>query len=439
MGYGIKRRTRRPTLRGLQKYIRKVDLRDRPPIKAVLDAAESILVPLNFIDTILLHKHSGLNTDGILATPIVVDNAQTKTLVNETHDGEALPVINENGVVNSILQNNPQAISILECWRPLLYEPKAYLKAMTDDFINTQGARKNRQVATCIVSGSFRIRLIEGINNPDWWAGGIKMIEHSGDPRGEVNYGKDGFASMQYVRCILVKVTDMGSGYGLTLPSKGTTLQDSSNPNFRYDDAAGVGQGAADTLNSHLLAPSLGDIFDNVGKDPDNEYAVTDVDPQEDFVNEDMIHWKYKKNMPANATPKHGENPSEASTAFTDPLRGSFRNRKFHVVIDKKIAFLPRGSQSERVNQDGARQHDFRWSVKIKNLRCQADNQYGNNDSVNRTREQLSIRLIWYFIPSISNFRNGVPGAGQVIGSGHHALTVSRGPEKCFWTEKDDA
>ncbi len=397
------------------------------------------MVPLDFTDTILLHKHSAANTGGVLTVPISGAFNQDKTLINTTDDGTALEVTNKNSVAQSVLVTNlvQGAVTILECWRPLIYEPISMLQSMCNNTTTNQGSRHNRQVQSLIVAGSFRIRMIEGVNIASHWAHQIKMVEQEGpDDDGEINYGKDGFASPQFVRAICIVVTDMGQGYGQGKGSRTISLQDASNPNFREDDAAGVGAGAADTLNSHLLAPSLGDIFDDVGRDPEGNYSHV-IQTFNDYNNEDMIRWKYKQNKATHATPEFGGTLVTSDAAFVDPLRGSFRRRKFHVVHDKKIQFQARGSQSGKFNQEGGRQHEFRWSIKLKNLRMQQDatNTFANQS---RVREQMSKRVFWYFIPSISNMTNGTSHVDSDITRGHHGFTVLRGPEKAFWTEKDD-
>ena len=410
-----------------------------------MDPAESILVPLDFKDTLQYHKYSSINTDGQLIDALILPFAQAKTHINTNDNGDALAVTNNNNRAQvSVLESNHQLnpVTLLECWRPLIYEPLAYLKAMCTGSLGRQGNRFNRQVPTLLVSGMFRVRMIEGFNDAKHWANQIQIADQEQpmgqEKDGEINYGHDGFASKQYVRAICIVVTDMGQGYGQGIESNNNSIQDLSNPNFRNDDAAGVGRGAADTLNSHLLAPSLGDIFDNVGRDPENNYDQT-IHTSLDYNNEDMISWTYKKNGANKSTPEHGQTDDNVLSTFFDPLRGSFRARKFHVVHDKKMQFQARGSQSSKFNQEGGRQIDFRWSVRLRNLRCQqneGDNTYVNQ---NRSREQLSKRIFWYFIPSISPLTDGTVHAGSVETRGHHGFTVSRGPEKCFWTEKQDA
>lgn len=442
MGRGRRKTRRKPTLRGLQKYIRKVDLRDRPHLKAVLEPAESHLTPLHFTTTLLVHKYATANTGGILTARLVGgDNAQDKTL-SPTDDAGVQIDSNNNTVAKSILHENiggAGAVSVLECWRPLIYEPHTYLNSLCNSDVGAQGSRRGRELPTVVLSGSFRIRMVEGINSASHWANALRMVEHTaiGDElNGETNYGHDGFAAAQYVRVLGIVVTDMGKGYGLGQDTGTTTLQDSSNPNFRYDDAAGVGSGAADTMDSHLLAPSLGDLFDNVGRDPENNYQhATDYD--HDYTNEDMITWKYKSNDKY-TTPEHGETTSTSNKQWVDPLRGSRRRRKFHVFLDKKIQFKARGSLSTRVNQEGGQQYDMKWGLKLKNVRCQQDVVNPTvTSTIQRSREQLSKRVFFYFLPSISNCRNGVTRTTGLPSTGHHAFTVARGPEKCFWTEKD--
>jgi len=385
---------------------------------------------------VLLHKHAGDAVDGILVTPVSGRFNQDKTFSNTDDDGIIL-TDNGNTIKESNLATNMEnAVSILECWRPLIYEPIAMLEALCGNTTTNQGARSNRQVASCLVSGSFRIRMIEGINDPLTWSNHVKMVEHSGMPDGEDNYGRDGFSANQFVRAICIRVHDMGGGYGLGRTNRNDSIQAAPNTNFRNDDAAGVGAGLSFTGNSNLLAPALGDIFDNVGRDPDCDYTHV-TDGTKDYNNEDMIKWTYKKKRAVGATPEWEQTVDSANAGFVDPLRGSFRKRKFHVVYDKKIMFVPGGSQDANVDNKGHKQYDFRWSVKLKNIICQQD-ATNTFDNQSRVAEQMSVRLFWYFIPSISAFRNGNSSNTADSGSGHHGFTVARGPEKCFWTEKDD-
>lgn len=303
--------------------------------------------------------------DGELVLPIVGTSNQAKTLVNTNDEGLPLKPLpddeNNNTVAQSELEDNlDEPITLLECWRPLIYEPNVFLNSMCNSNTRAMGTRGNRQVTSLLLSGSFRIRMIEGINSPPHWANHIQMVDHGGmEENGEIQYGRDGFASPQFVRCVCIVVHDMGKGYGKGQTTPDDSIQVPINPNYRVDDAAGVGGGAADTMNSHLLAPALGDIFDDVGLDPENNYNHV-LNANIDYNNEDMIRWKYKKNSAATATPELGQATNLQTVEFADPLRGSIRRRKFHVAIDKTIQFQARGSQSVRVNQEGGRQHDFK-------------------------------------------------------------------------------
>lgn len=75
----------------------------------------------------------------------------------------------------------------------------------------------------------------------------------------------------------------------------------------------------------------------------------------------------------------------------------------------------------------------------LKGLRCQQDALALYGDNNNRVREQISQRVFWYFLTSLSPMTNGSHHVGSDTSTGHHGFTVLAGPEKAFWTEKEDA
>lgn len=409
---------------------------------------------LTFLDTVLLHRAAVGGHRG-------TGYAQTKTLPNTNDHGAVLVNTHTVGGLNlaatTLNQEISNGMTYLECWRPLIYEPRAMLQAMCDGQISKAGTRDNRIVSSLICTGAFKIRMREGINHPDLWTETSQIIPTNVvDPtiiNGVVQYGGDGFSHVQYVRAICILVRDMGQGYGLTQGSTTTTLQVATNPNFRNDEASGVGDGSISTCNNHLLAPSLGDIFDGVDRDPDGDYIATTSIVNtfdEDYNNENMIHWKYKTNNARTSTPEFAQVNGPTDDAFMDPLRGSMRKRNFHVLHDKKFAFKAGGSQSARVDGPGAKEVKFNWSIKLKNIRFQQPTYEANSTTANRSREQMSQRVFWYFIPSISSFVDCKNRANRfssasppVIGTtqrrslGHHNFSVERYPEKVFWTEKE--
>lgn len=431
---------------------------------------------LDFTDTLLLHKSSS-QTGGSPYRGQKHGNvwfAAEKTLPNQDDFGNTVTAADNPpvGRVVGVQNNNPTTVGLanagvggntdtfLECWRPVIYESHAQTKTMHGSKIDIQGARISRQVPSLIVAGEFKIRMHEGINNPNLWVGTSKRftdmvlpLVDSKEVNGAVQYGDDGFASVQYVRAFCIKVFDMGKGLGRPATSTQGTIQDVSNPNFRNDQAAGVAQGMTNTCNMNLLAPSLGDIFDAVKRDPDNDYATGTVGDgdDEDFRNEDMIHWKYKTKSLLKSTPKAGQ-PNDTvvdNPQFFDPLRGSAMKRKFHILYDKKFAFKAGGSQSLRVNDQGAKEVNFKWSYKIRNWQSQQDfdSVHVDVNHSGRVRENANVRIFWYFIASTSCWMNGlnrvaasatptVPGPVTSRSLGHHSFTVHKYPEKVFWTEK---
>ncbi len=447
------RSRKKPTVRSNRAYIRKVDLRDRPPLKALLEATGRP-IPLDFVDTLLLHKTTvaGIGTPWDEAA-----YAAPKTLSNTDDEGATL-----GATVNSrrdtqgqthggATHNNDVAYGYLECYRPLLYENKAYLAAMCQTKAYLPGGRKARVLPSCVVSGKFTITLHEGVNQPTLWTDHVRLVNHGstfgsgGDaqPNGTTNYGQMSFTTPQFVRVLLVKVTDMGKGLGKGKETAVLGFQNGNNPNFRNDEAAGVGTGKASTCDMHLLAPSIGEIFDDVEIDPHGNYLGEGV-PANYHTNPDLIGYKFTKNSPAQGTPYIGEpdlgsQDGDPVVEWFDPLRGSSRRRKFHVMKDKIIAFSAGGTQNTRVNQPGAKIHEMKYSYMIKNQRFQMDfneNPLSTTNTI-RSRENMKDRYIWYFMPSCSPYLNGLSIIGDP-GSGHHAFSVDRENEKVHWTEKCD-
>lgn len=280
--------------------------------------------------------------------------------------------------------------------------------------------------------------MIEGTNNPVDWINNIKMIPNS-DAAGSTQYGNVGYRTPQFVRILLVKVTDMGDGLGTGKSSAGARIQMADAlANYRENAIAGSGS-VIDLGDRHLLAPSLGEIFDNVLVDPHGNYQDDPTDASLRSIqcwNPDMIGWKYTTNSPADGIPIAAQSDLSDPEAW-DPLRSTKRSRKFHVLKDKTIAFQASGSLASDVNQQGAKRHLFKYSYMIKNQRCQMETIDDIYDTpVWRAREFLKDRYIWYFIPSISPFQNG--SILDNNGTGMHAFYVTRGEEKVSWTEKDD-
>lgn len=410
-------------------------------------------VLLTFADTTLLHKSSGQTG---VSPYLGTGYASEKTLPNHGDDGTSsgIGILNNFETTQDIVAGSV-ARTYLECWRPLIYEPLVMLKSLCSTLQNVVGNRSGRQLPTCLMSGKFKIRMQEGINQPSLWVGTSQLMNNTvvpAAPNGQVQYAEDGFAAPQYVRAICIVVRDMGLGLGLANTSN-ATLQQATNPNYRNDDANGEGIGTADTCKMNLLAPALGDIFDGVQFDNDSDYYSIDPTMSTDaqYSNEEMIHWKYKMKSNTKSTPEEGlGNDEDTYLTFFDPLRGSSRKRNFHVVIDKKFAFKAGGSQSLRVNDQGALEVSFKWSVRLKNLRFQQQASGTTQGTIWRGREQMNQRVLWYFLASKSSYidclnrvrrktgsATGTPTETNSRSMGHHNFSVERYPEKIFWTEKD--
>lgn len=383
----------------------------------------------------------------LVTYPVELEGSQRKDLHNHDKGGKPhadLGKFNTTlnaGVSYYVSGINPSpgvdSISFLECWRPLIYEPEIYAKALSNGFLNLPGVRHSRELPSVILTGSFRIRMIEGVNDATKWA---RTIEPSAITMNE-RYGNDGFSSVQYVRAICIECTDMGMGFGTAPNSVTSVLQNGDTRNWRQDDSSGTGtSGMEDSCMKHLLAPDLGDIFDGVEIDPDNLYSTEPTERH--YFNEDMIHWKYSTTKANVATPEAGLDEFAGVASTVDPLRGARRQRKFRVLIDKKISFRPYGDSTASQNQAGGREHEFNWKVKIKNMRCQME---GNGYiSVHRVNQACNKRIFWYFLSSCSNMvnqqlSNSGEGAGQKAYNthGHHVFTVTRGAEKGYWIEKN--
>lgn len=453
MGYGTrKRRSKTPTVRSNHAYIRKVDLRDRPPLKSYKESVSAEVV-LNFKDTLLLQKT--INSAPPLGIGPVYKGspfAQVKAISNTDRNGVVLANSSNTSLKTDQVEFRADNLvdednaGMLECYRPLLYENASYLNAMCAVTTGIRGTRKSRQIPTCLVSGSFKITMVEGDNVATDWTSNVRI--HAGSA---VQYGTHGFNTVQYVRVLLVKVTDMGTGLDTGPGDIDEVLQNAiplSNYRKSTTTTTPGTTGGVPTLGTvqnlcdkHLLAPSLGDLFDNVQIDPHGDYAaITSVlEKPRSMYNPDMATWKYRSNDPADGVPITDpfSAGSETNPEMWDPLRGTKRTRKFHVLKDQVIAFKASGSQSTKVNQLGAKHHYMKYSYMIKNQLCQMEtgNLIYDNDSY-RTRENLKDRYIWYFIPSISPYIDGYHSTG--VGSGHHAFYVTRGEEKVTWTEKDD-
>ncbi len=407
-----------------------------------------------------------------------------------------------------------QSATRLECHRPLIYEPETWKKAMCSDNFGQQGQRKARRIPSLVLSGSFRIRLSEGTNNVDGWVGGTRIdmpdpMEGMGEEENQnvKTFDKDGFGSVQFVRVLGIIVHDMGDGYGnFGGIDQGTTVQNdlplSNNYNMYNPASSSLFHHFTENINNrHLLAPSISDIFEGYHQDPAgdmtaNHGPTVGEDSDRWYRHEEIIQLKYKKNT-ASGTPNALSislpGDVDVGTFLHDPLRGDKRSRSFHVFHDKIIAFTPRGTSTATVNQEGSRQHDMKWSVKMTGNRfCQDvrkehvvalhahEHGYTGDGSAaefaetgpisvgsdltiqtqeaTRTVEGANKRIFWYFLPSISTHVNGryrgATGIGtdseaaQTIVSAHdsninksnlhHWFTVTRGPEKCFFVEKDD-
>lgn len=409
-------------------------------------------------------------------------------------------------------RNSVDQATRLECHRPLIYEPVSWKQAMCSDHFGAQGNRKARQIPSTIISGSFRIRMSEGTNRVHGWVGG-KELEFPDNETGmmahydQTVYDKDGFASTQFVRIMGIIVNDMGDGYG-NFSGKNTSdvVQEDQPLSNHYAMGEGDGVTFQDSVlrldQRWLLAPSMAQIFDGYWQDPAGDMTATpdDIGAGGDkwWRHEEITKLKYIKNTPTgtpNALTNSGTQGNNLQgESLHDPLRGDKRERNFHVFYDRTVAFLPRGTTSSSVNQDGARQHDMKWSVKIKGSRFPQDirkiqeiefanavhnHEYNptgtidpsettgvNNipegittypivlDEATRTVEGANKRIFWYFMPSISTHVNGkfrgasqsgddqaaVDSIGETIRASnlHHYFQVTRGPEKCFFIEKDD-
>jgi len=397
----------------------------------------------------------------------------------------------------------------------LIYEPTVWKTALCGDNFGQQGQRKARRVPSAVLSGSFRIRLSEGTNNSDGWVGGerIDMPDHDMGPAVEHSqdvstYGKDGFGSVQFVRVMGIIVNDMGDGYG-NYGGIGAALPVQADPpltNHYHEYStqnSSVFHGFTQNLqNRHLLAPAMTDIFEGYWQDPAGDMTNTHIPQVGDvsdhyYRHEELVTLRYKKNK-ATGTPNALSNEigggNDFGTFTHDPLRGDKRSRNFHVFHDKIISFTPRGTSTSSMNQEGARQHDMKWSVKMTGLRFPQDirnevtvanevhvHEFNAEDEVTgevsvtvppglhtiqlqeatRCVEGVNKRIFWYFLPTISTHVNGYYRGATAAGTDtiaaqtivndqpgntsnicrsnlHHWFTVTRGPEKCFFTEKDD-
>jgi len=349
---------------------------------------------------------------------------------------------------------------------------------MCSDNFGQQGQRKARRIPSMVLSGSFRIRLSEGVNNVDGWVGGTRIdfpdadmgpgMEESNDVK---TYGKDGFGSVQFVRVLGMIVNDMGDGYGNFGGIEHTTSVQHeaplSNHYQMYDTASSsMFHGITENIERrHLHAPALCDIFEGYHQDPAGDMIAThdeQVGEASDnyYRHEELITLKYKKNK-ATGTPNAlsigvGDTP-DAGTFLHDPLRGDKRSRNFHVFHDKIIAFTPRGTSTATMNQEGSRQHDMKWSVKITGSRFPQDVRkeqsivFANADHIHeneegpttggiaasdptgltehlitlqeatRTVEGANKRVFWYFLPSISTHVNGSYRGATTPGSDSNA------------------
>ncbi len=387
---------------------------------------------------------------------------------------------------------------------------------MCSDNFGQQGQRKARRVPSIVLSGSFRIRLGEGSNHTHGWVGGenIDMPDHSGNPEtvhDVSTYNKDGFGSVQFVRVLGLVVNDMGDGYGNFGGIEQTTSVQvdpplTNNYNMYNVNSSSMYHHYTEGINNrHLLAPSISDIFDGYYQDPSGDMIMNHADRDTEvgdtwYRHEEVIQLKYKKNKPTgtpNAQSLSIADVPDVGAFLHDPLRGDKRSRNFHVFHDKIIAFTPRGTSTATMNQEGSRQHDMKWSIKLTGNRFPQDmrkqvivanethvHEYTRagpdeedvtgppiadlpedgltiieTQEATRTVEGANKRIFWYFLPSISTHVNGYyrgateagvdSSAAQTIESNdtdsninrsnlHHWFTVTRGPEKCFFTEKDD-
>ena len=477
--------------------IRKVDLRDRPPLKAVLEPARQNLL-LDFTDTVWYQKTFLDEIAGDLYHYTRIRPSTNKDQANmlETYGGR-----NDVGL----------DATRLECHRPLIYEPRVWKQAMLTDDFGIQGNRKARRVPSTIVSGSFRIRMTEGKNNVEGWVGGTQL-RYGSDGMGMPDeglendtYTKDGFGSTQYVRVIGMIVNDMGDGYsnfqGKPITDNVQANQPQSNYYTKNFGDGTIFEDAQEHLDKrHLLAPAMADIFEGYWQDPagDMIHDKNDLTAEGDkwYRHEELMTLKYKKNTPSGTPNALSLVTEDTAQDFThDPLRGDKRSRNFHIFHDKVIAFVPRGTTESTYNQTGARQHDMKWSIRITNQRfmqdiretedvmfANADHTHEYNptgvidpsettgvfntgsggittyshtlDKAVRTVEGCNKRIMWYFMPSLSTHVNGYYRGSQVAGTGqpslddigefihpsalHHHFEVTTGPEKCFFVEKDD-
>lgn len=406
-----------------------VDKRDAPPVKAVLMPAARH-VHLTFDQTIMLHK-SGSNTAYPLSVlghhPKFTRNANSKGVVELTTGFHNSQETSNSGsmVIDGV------NIAVLECWRPLIYEPVILYKSVHNAFVALPGSRQGRKLPWMHLKGGFTIRMIEGTNKPEEWANHINSSGETGGDRS----GKDGFGATQYVRVICLLVKDMGDGYGIGT-SNNATLQQTNMVNFRNDEASGIGDaGQVDICRKHLLVPNLGDIFDKVHIDPDNDYNLSAT--EQSYMNEDMVSWKFKTHN--RNTPKAGQTVASTSEKIFDPYRGHKKSRKFTVLHDEKVAFKAYGSQSDKFNNGlGAREHEVKWDFTLRNTLFQMPDVL--TTVVHRSSANMSQRLIWYFIPSISNRSNGnLSGSVEYDTKGHHGFHVTSHEEKIWWTEKQDS
>lgn len=490
--------------RRIKRLERRTDVHTRTMAEAPIEG-----IPLNFSDTVELLRHPVVSgapatsqnlpltaNDGHQYAQVLPCNSAilTQQSIVMKYNANSSKFSYHYGRTNG-LEQLPN--TSLECCRPLIYEPRVIRSWVGDDrsveWTDEEG--RNTREVTVRFSGGFKIDMHLGRNSPEGWYGSYTR-EHDTDGDGghsaAIYYGENRFNEPQYVRVIGIVVHDMGSGYGPINDGAqmGTTEDAAAVPprvalaNFTKQEAAsnqGIGK-------YHYLAPTTGDIFHNYSRDPyglmgdttdqtpydpiagnlggalAGSYVAYAATPKQVAVeawlkdttsgranngiplyqtyDDDIMRYGYRQNERATGTPS----VPQSAELIKDPLKGTPRPRSFDVFYDKKIQFMPTGTQSATFNPGiaTAMSHEMKWSWKGKMRCCQDDTSsagYQGRKCIGQNK-----RILFYFFPSICTNINGqtanhmvgytsVGGGRATWGTGHHFFSVKRTAERASWKE----
>lgn len=480
--------------RRIKRLERRTDVHTRTIREAPIEG-----IPLNHKDTVELLRHPVVTGAPVTSMDLPLTVADAHQYVqavpcNSALVGEEATVMKYNANTNikayhygrnkflETLVDTP-----LECCRPLIYEPAVIRSWVGDDRDQQWTAEEGRNVREVKVnfSGGFKIDMHLGRNTPDGWYGSTSREHDTDGDGGHSNadyYGENRYNEPQYVRILGIVVYDMGSGYG---PVNNAAQMDTvALGNFTKQEAAsnqGIGK-------YHYLAPTTGDIFQNYARDPYGLMGDTTHNSAYDVIagsaggaipdtyvvysatakqvaaanwlndtsaaaanngipllqtyDDDIMRYTYRQNDRATGTPA----VPLISDLAKDPLQGTPRPRSFDVFMDKKVQFMPTGSQSATFNPGTATamSHEMKWNWSGK-IRCTQDDTNGDGYQA-RKCIGMNKRILFYFMPSITVNINGMT-ANQIVGhnvpgnvqynwgTGHHFFTVKRTAEKASWKE----